>query len=130
VRMFFLLLLSVTAAWLAPRAARADESSKRSWFGLGSSSQTAVKTTNVSNTTSPSVFSGVTNGTKNLMSGTKNLLTPKKKAPVRKSGLTATHSINTPPAMKPGTFSSWFNNEPPPPPRTIKEWMALKQIHP
>jgi hypothetical protein len=31
---------------------------------------------------------------------------------------------------KPGFFKSLFQPEPPPPPKTIKEWMSLKRVQP
>lgn len=106
--------------------ARAEGSS---WFGLGKSSSGA-KTTKVSSTKNSGMLSGVTNGTKNLVNGTKAVFTPKKKPSVRKGGTTAIHPAKKTPTEKQGFFSSLVNPQPPPPPKTIKEYMELKQIHP
>ncbi|HEY2893064.1 MAG TPA: hypothetical protein VGJ16_02580 [Pirellulales bacterium] len=48
----------------------------------------------------------------------------------RKSGLTGVQKAKKTEQPKQGFFKSMFNPEPPPPPKTIKEWMSLKQIHP
>jgi hypothetical protein len=77
----------------------------------------------------PAVVTKMTNGTRRLVSNTKNMLMPSKPATVRKSGTTAIHKKNAT-ENKPGFFKSWFAPQPPQTPRTIKEWMALKQPKP
>ncbi len=71
----------------------------------------------------------MTDGTRRLVNGTKSMLLPKKQQPVRKSGTTAIHKKNAEPP-KQGFFHSWFHSEPPQTPRTMREWMALKQVQP
>jgi hypothetical protein len=80
-------------------------------------------------TSKPAVVSKMTDGTRRLVSNTKSMLMPSKPAPVRKSGTTAIHKKNAT-ENKPGFFTSWFAPKPPQTPRTIKEWMALKQPKP
>jgi hypothetical protein len=79
----------------------------------------------------PSIGTKLTTGPKHIVTGTKNMLTPKKPQTVRKSGTTGVQIAKSPKsADKPGFFKSMLHPEPPPPPKTIKEWMSLKQIHP
>ncbi len=77
---------------------------------------------------SPAVFTKVSGGTKRFVDGTKNLLSFKKPAPKRTLGLTG--SPIGPKPKEPGFFYKLFHPAPPPPPRTIDEWMSLEQIHP
>ncbi len=89
-----------------------------------------VQTTNVSNTSkTPQVFAKMTSGTKRFVTGTKNLFVAKK-PPTKTRGVTATRRAARYEPPKQGFFKRWFNPEPPPPPRTIEEWMSLDQIHP
>jgi hypothetical protein len=116
---------------LTARAA-SDASSKGSWLPFSDSASKAAKTKKVSsNSSTPSVVTNLSNGTKHFVTSTKNILTPKKQPSVRKSGTTGMQvAKDSKPADKPGFFKSMFHPEPPPPPKTIKEWMSLKQIHP
>jgi len=78
---------------------------------------------------SPSVLTKMSNTTKRAVNNTKNALTPKKTV-AKNTGATKTYKPKAVKEEKPGFFKSLFNPEPPPPPKTIKEWMSLKQIHP
>jgi hypothetical protein len=100
--------------WVALDARGADSSTS------DSGAQTSSK---------PAVVTKVTDGTRRWVSNTKSMLMPSKPAPVRKSGTTAIHKKNAN-EDKPGFFKSWFAPKPPQTPRTIKEWMALKQPKP
>jgi hypothetical protein len=112
--------------------AASDSSSGGSWLPFSSSASKPVKTKKVSSTGStPSAVTNLSKGTKQIVTSTKNVLTPKKPQSVRKSGTTGGQIAKNPkPADKPGFFKSMFHPEPPPPPKTIKEWMSLKQVHP
>jgi hypothetical protein len=114
---------------LAPQAHAAQASSPFSWLGFGKSKAQTAKTTNVSQTSAPQVFTKMGDGTKKLVSNTKNLFVAKK-PPVKKRGVTATHRAAKPEVPKQSLFKRMFNPEPPPPPRTVGEWMSLEQIHP
>ncbi len=77
---------------------------------------------------SPAVFTKVSTGTKRFVTGTKNLLSFKKPAAKRPPG-SAKYSLRSN-HKEPGFFYKLFHPEPPPPPRTIDEWMSLEQVHP
>ncbi|HTM54610.1 MAG TPA: hypothetical protein VL175_11310 [Pirellulales bacterium] len=64
-----------------------------------------------------------------LVANPMNIFKPKT-VTTRKSGLTGVQKAKKTEQPKQGFFKSMFNPEPPPPPKTIKEWMSLKQIHP
>ncbi len=112
--------------------AASEASSGGSWLPFGNSASKPAKTRKVSSkSSSPSAVTNLSNGTKNLVTSTKNILTPKKQPSVRKSGTAGLQvAKGAKSADKPGFFKSMFHPEPPPPPKTIKEWMSLKQIHP
>lgn len=114
---------------LVPQAHAAQANSPFSWLGFSKSKAHAAKTTNVSHTSAPQVFSKMGDGTKKLVSNTKNLFVAKK-PPVKKRGVTATHRAPKPEVQKQSFFKRIFNPEPPPPPRTVGEWMSLEQVHP
>jgi hypothetical protein len=89
-----------------------------------------VPTHTVASTTqskSPSVVTKMSAGTRRLANNTKSMLTPKKPAT---RGTKVVQSSKKATDEKPGFFKSMFAPEPPPPPKTIKEWMSLKQVHP
>lgn len=104
----------------------ATEGQSRGYFGLSSKKILPSKRTE----SKPTVITKMTNSTKRLVSNTTNKLTPKKNAATKKSGTTAVYPKQTNKDEKQGFFKSMFNPEPPPPPKTVKEWMQLKQIHP
>jgi hypothetical protein len=123
-----LLLIAMSAP------ATAESSSMARWFNFGKGKPKAqAKTTNAAGTSkstkTPQVVTKMTDGTKRLVSNTTNVFTPSKTT-TRKSGTTGMEIAKKPPQEKQGFFKSMFNPEPPPPPKTIKEWMSLKQIHP
>ena len=64
-----------------------------------------------------------------MVDGTKNMFSSKKKAPKKVTGTTGIYTMH-PKQEEPGFFHKLFHPEPPPPPKTIDEWMSLKQIHP
>lgn len=111
----------------------ADGRSPFSWLGFGRGESQPAKTANVSSKSkTPPVFAKMTDDTRRLMSNTKNLFVPKKpkKTPSKKRGVTATHRDVRHEPPKQSFFQRLFNPEPPPPPRTIDEWMSLEQVHP
>jgi hypothetical protein len=114
---------------LAPRAHAAEASSPFAWLGFGRTKTHAAKTTNASHAAAPQVFAKMGDGTKHFVSNTKNLFVPKK-PPVKTRGVTATHHPQRPEPPKQSFFKRMFNPEPPPPPRTVGEWMSLEQVHP
>lgn len=102
------------------------------WGCCAKSAAPAASVTPVSQTTTkqPSMFAKMSSGTRRLVSGTMGVFTPKK-APAKKKvgGTTAVHSTKAK-AEEPGFFYKMFHPEPPPPPKTIKEWMSLQKVHP
>jgi hypothetical protein len=72
---------------------------------------------------------GDSTGPLRLLASTTGFFKPKT-VTTRKSGLTGVQKAKRTEQPKQGFFKSMFNPEPPPPPKTIKEWMSLKQIHP
>lgn len=127
--MMVIALVSMNAA--AARAAWSPPSLGR-WMGLGKDKATGdgetVRTAGGSSKM-PAMVTKMTGGTKRLVTNTANKLSPKKTT-TRKSGTTGLVRAKDPREEKPGFFQSLFHPEPPPPPKTIKEWMSLKQIHP
>jgi hypothetical protein len=77
-------------------------------------------------TSTPTVFAKMSSSTKRFVNNTKSIFSPKKKS--KSKSATGLVSRQKPP--EPGFFHKLFHPEPPPPPRTIEEWMSLKQIHP
>jgi hypothetical protein len=127
-----LIVLAVAACWCP--GARAECGSW--WCPLGCHARTQEPKpglTQVSNTTTSAKKAGALTkasaGTKRFVANTKNLLSFKKSPPTKRTGTVATHSAR-PKKDEPGFFHRLFNPEPPPPPKTIEEWMSLKQIHP
>jgi hypothetical protein len=114
------IVVGIFAGLTAPAA------SGSSWFGSGTGdkSKTTAKASK-----SPTVVAKMTDGTKRLVSNTTGIFKPKT-VTIRKSGLTGTKNPKKSEPEKQGFFQSIFHPEPPPPPKTIKEWMSLKQIHP
>jgi hypothetical protein len=75
----------------------------------------------------PTVFAKMNSSTKRFVNNTKSIFSPKKKS---SKGKSATGLVSRQKPPEPGFFYKLFHPEPPPPPRTIDEWMSLKQIHP
>jgi hypothetical protein len=128
------LALGLVAVSATTTHAAWGSSSVAGWFGLGNDkSKVVAKTTNVPGTSgtlkTPRVVTKMADGTKRLASSTTSMLSPKK-ITTRKSGTTSIERAKDTKEEKPGFFKSLFHSEPPPPPKTIKEWMSLKQIHP
>ncbi len=116
----------------AVEARAADSLTDATWQRDSSSSAASKKNSSKSAAASksPAVMSKMTDGTKRFVNSTKSMLMPKKPTTTRKGGVTAVHKKNPPPEQQ-GFFKSLFQPAPKPQqPRTIKEWMALKQIHP
>jgi hypothetical protein len=89
-----------------------------------------AETTNVSGySKTPTVLAKMKGGTQRFVNGTKDLFVAKK-PPVKTRGATGTRHAKRPEPPKQSFFKRWFNPEPPPPPRTVDEWMKLDQIHP
>ena len=88
---------------------------------------TQVANTKGANNT-PTVFAKMSSGTKRFVNSTKSIFSPKKSSSKSSHSATGLVSRHKPP--EPGFFHKLFHPEPPPPPRTIDEWMSLKQIHP
>jgi hypothetical protein len=122
-----LALAAICCAWSG--AARADLWHPSSWLGRGRDKSSPVKTTNVSQNTSTPVLTRLTGSTKRLATNTKNLFVSKK-PPAKKRGVTATRKAEHPEPPRQNVFKRWFNPDPPPPPKTVEEWMSLKQVHP
>lgn len=129
-------MLAIT--WLAalmPIASARADCCRSSWcpFGSHAAKQPAPAVSNVSETRgaaqSPPVLANMGTSTKRFVSNTKNLLSFKKPATTKQSGTTARYSLR-PNRDEPGFFYKLFHPEPPPPPKTIDEWMSLEQIHP
>lgn len=122
-------------AQVAAIAADSSAGSLRAaWPGFGGDTKPAAKTKKTSNTTgaskTPQVIKSITDAPKRLVSSTKSMLTPKSSTTAKRSGTTSGQSSKNSQDAKPGFFKSLLNPEPPPPPRTIQDWMKLKQIHP
>ena len=104
-----------------------------SWFGLGGKEVASASPKKDANATTasktPQLLSKMTGGTKRLVSNTTGMFKPKT-VTTRKSGLTGVQKAKKPEQPKQGLIQSMLHPEPPPPPKTIKEWMSLKQIHP
>jgi hypothetical protein len=126
------MILPLCAGCLAAASAAqaAEAASPLAWLGFGKASSQAAKTTEVKSATAPpAVFAKMTHGTKRFVSNTKNLFVPKK-PPAKRRGLTATYHAHRPEPPKQSFFKRLFGPEPPPPPKTVNEWMSLEQMHP
>jgi hypothetical protein len=73
----------------------------------------------------PGVLESIGERTNKMLTGTKNFFTPKKKQPKSHDYLSY-----RPKDQKPSFFQRLFQQQPPPAPETIDDWMALKHIHP
>ncbi|MGD9721629.1 MAG: hypothetical protein AB7O59_05925 [Pirellulales bacterium] len=126
------LLVAASIVWLSAATAQAGFP-WCPWGCCGGQSASAAPVTNVANTgqgvRSPAMITKVGTSTKRLVTNTKNLLTFNKPLSAKKAG-TSAMTVGRPPYKEPGFFYKLFHPEPPPPPRTIEEWMSLKQIHP
>ncbi len=119
-------------AWLLTAAVglAADDSaspSLRSRFGLSPGGTGSTRS--ASSTKAPNVFTKMTSGTKRFFTNTKSLVTPKK-PPKKTRGVTAIHRAEKTEQPKQGFFSQLFHPQSTEPPRTVKEWMSLDQVHP
>ncbi len=121
---FPLLVAILVIVWSPITAQAASEAPHGNWPGIGASKPKAA-----SSPKSPQGIARITAAPKRFVSSTKNMLTPKKNV-TRKSGTTGIQRAKSSRDEKPGYFKSLFTSEPPPPPKTINEWMSLKQIHP
>jgi hypothetical protein len=83
---------------------------------------------NKNSKSTPTIFTRMGSGTKRLMTNTKSLLTFQKPATAKSAKKTQTATRGA--QEKPGFFHRMFYPEPPPPPKTVDEWMSLEQIHP
>lgn len=127
------LLMVALSASCATLCAAAELLSPSTWFGGGSGKTTLSSKPNSKSSLlkAPPVVGKMTNGTKRLLSSPTSIFKPKTKPkPVKKSGTTKVTKAKRTEPEKEGFFKSILNPEPPPPPKTIKEWMALEQIHP
>jgi hypothetical protein len=120
------LVLSLGALLSPGRAVAIELPSPSSWFGGGNKSSATITERNKKG---PGVMSQMADSTKRVLTYPTSKLAPKKK-PVKKTGTTAIIKAKRPEPEKQGFFKSMFAPEPPPPPKTIREWMSLKQIRP
>lgn len=121
------ILTLALATQLAAAGAAAELLSPSTWFGGGKTTLSTKPKSSLLKT--PPVVSKMSDGTKRLLSSPTKMFKPKPK-PIKKSGTTNIIKAKRPEAEKQGFFKSMFSPEPPPPPKTIKEWMSLKQVHP
>ena len=128
------LLLLVAAVAGAATAADSDSSGVAGWLKPKSAKSGGKPTTrNVSAAGSkPSMMTNITNAPKRFVSSTKTLLSPKKSqsAPAKRSTASSRVSSKSNPPQSPGFFKSLFSPEEPPPPKTVGDWMKLKQVRP
>lgn len=120
-------VLTLGLLWLGSVAAQAASP----FGGLGFSSGPTSATRHPQPT--PTVLDKMSAGTKRFVSNTKDALTPKKltaKKPAKKSGTSTARKAKRPEPPKQGFFKQLFNPDPPPPPKTVEEWMSLEQVHP
>lgn len=108
--------------------ARANAASHSAWLPFSSGEKSSIAAKSSGSSTTP-IISSFSRGTKKLVSSPTSLLTSKKQTAVRQSGTTGLQ-VSNPKQAKPGFFKSLFQSEPPPPPKTIKEWMKLKKVQP
>ncbi len=124
-RIAFLRLVALSVILWSPLAAQAaSDASRGNWPGIGASKSKAAGASK-----SAQRIARITSAPKRFVSSTKNMLTPKKTV-TRKSGTTGIQRAKSASNEKQGYFKSLFTSQPPPPPKTINEWMSLKQIHP
>ena len=128
-------IAATALALCAPRIASA------AWWPLSSSEEpakltskkkTPSKPTKSSSKTSksPGMVSGVTSGTKKLLTSPTAMFSGDKKSSPPKSHAKATKKAEPKKGEKPGWFKSMFVKEETPPPRSIKEWMSLPRNDP
>jgi hypothetical protein len=116
--------------WCSLACQPAFARSPLTWLGMGQDKSPAARTREVSQSSrTPAVFAKMSDGTKRLVGNTKKLFVPAK-PPVKRRGVTATHPARRPEPPKQSFFKRLFNPEPPPPPKTVNEWMSLKHVHP
>jgi hypothetical protein len=112
-------------------AAEAQAASPLAWLGIGRKSETqGARITSVSKSQqTPTVLTKISQAPRQLVNNTKNLFVSKKQ-PSRKGASTVIKRQPRTEQKQPGFFKQLFRPEPPPPPRTVEEWMSLEQIHP
>jgi hypothetical protein len=116
-------------------SARGDFWSPGAWNPLTKSKNSSVTVNNRANKKpSPTkaaskTLSQLTSAPGELISKTKQML-PTSKPAAKHSLHTRTIQRAKPKDEKPSFLKSMFVSEPPPPPRTVGEWMALKRIEP
>lgn len=124
------LLMFALAGIGAASCSAAELLSPSTWFrGGGKTTLSSKPNPKGSLLKAPPVVGKMTNGTKRLLTNPTSIFKPKPKQ-VNKSGTTKVTKAKRSEPGKQGFFKSMFNPEPPPPPKTIKEWMSLEQIHP
>jgi hypothetical protein len=132
-RALVLALLLVTALVVKPAtAASGDTAGVSGWLKSNPANNGGKsKSKNVA-PAKPSMMTNITNAPKRFVSSTKNLLTPKKAPPApAKHSTTSSRTISkSNPPQSPGFFKSLFGSEPPPPPKSVGEWMKLEQVKP
>jgi hypothetical protein len=114
---------------LLPASKEQKPSARKLTHKANSGTQTiAGKRVNGNLRKKPGPLESFTGGAKRLASKTKSMFTSNKKpAEVHKvTGRQALHKRSDKTSKKPAGIGSWFGqNEPPPPPASIKEWLAL-----
>lgn len=122
--------LALLTIALATPCAAAELLSPSTWFGGGKTTLSSKPAPKNSLLKAPPVVGRMTDGTKRLLSSPTSLFKKTKPKQVKTSGATKITKAKRTEPEKQGFFKSLFNPEPPPPPKTIKEWMSLEQIHP
>jgi hypothetical protein len=115
----FALLVGLLFA-VSSRGVRAD-----GWFTLPGK----AKSTSTSKPAPVRLANSFTNGTKSFVQNTANMFRPAKGTSVKSKPKTKQKQAPNK-NDEPGFWSRLFNSEPPPPPRTVEEWMRLEQIRP
>ncbi len=128
------MLVGIAVIWTAPSIAQAQNCLSRLCpFGCchakgGADAPITHVADSGQGTQTTAVFNKVGSGTRRFIANTRDLFTFGKPsgAPASAGGKYAFRSS----PKKPGFFYKLFHPEPPPPPKTVDEWMSLEQIHP
>ncbi len=122
-RLIALLLVGCLVWGVSTARADGPATALRGWGGQRTTTKASKKTK------SPNFLTKMTSGPRRLLASTKNLLVPDKKPPAKKATVT---NVRRHAKTKPqrGFFEQLFHPGPPPPPRTMGEWMALDQPRP
>lgn len=125
------LLMIALSAQGATSCAGAELLSPSTWFGGSGKTTLSPKPGPKSSLLkAPPVVGKMTSGTKRLLTSPTSLFKKTKPKQVKTSGVTKVTKAKRNESEREGFFKSIFNPEPPPPPRTIDEFMSLEQIHP